>query len=110
MTIVVVSDVHLGYEKSDRDNFQIFLESETISKLNDKDHFVLLGDIVDFWRNQNSDIFLDEKNKNILSKLVDISLQTNTYYIIGNHDYSMINLVYRYGEKNFPFKVSKILD
>jgi UDP-2,3-diacylglucosamine pyrophosphatase LpxH len=104
-----VSDVHLGYDKSDKNNFQTFLESETISDLTYQDHLVLLGDIVDFWRKQNSDIFLDNKNESILSKLIETSLKTNTYYIIGNHDYSILSLACRYGENYFPFKVSKNL-
>jgi UDP-2,3-diacylglucosamine pyrophosphatase LpxH len=52
--IIVVSDVHLGYDESekykcDKDNFNNFIDSE-LTKLKANDHLVLLGDILDFWR------------------------------------------------------------
>jgi UDP-2,3-diacylglucosamine pyrophosphatase LpxH len=47
--IVVVSDVHLGYDQSDQNNFNNFIDSE-LTKLTKNDHLVLLGDILNFWR------------------------------------------------------------
>lgn len=47
--IVVVSDVHLGYTQSDQNNFNNFIDSE-LTKLNENDHLVILGDLLDFWR------------------------------------------------------------
>jgi UDP-2,3-diacylglucosamine pyrophosphatase LpxH len=104
-----VSDIHLGYAKSDRNSFQLFLESETINKLTDKDHFILLGDIIDLWRKQNAEAVQEKENESILSKIIEISSKTNTYYIIGNHDYSILRLFYRYGRNHFPFLVLKNL-
>jgi UDP-2,3-diacylglucosamine pyrophosphatase LpxH len=46
--IIVVSDIHLGYDKSDKDVFNRFIDSK-LSLLNDKDHLILLGDLLDFW-------------------------------------------------------------
>jgi UDP-2,3-diacylglucosamine pyrophosphatase LpxH len=109
LTIIIVSDIHLGHRESDRNSFQLFLESKTIKNLTDKDHFILLGDIIDFWRRQNADAILDKDNESILQKIIKISSKTNLYYIIGNHDYSILKLYYRYGENRFPFQVLKNL-
>jgi UDP-2,3-diacylglucosamine pyrophosphatase LpxH len=46
--IIVVSDVHLGYDKSDKDNFNNFIDSDELIKLKPNDHLVLLGDVLDF--------------------------------------------------------------
>ncbi len=49
---VVVSDVHLGYSRSDSDAFLRFID--TYPGWNDTDRFILIGDIFDFWRRQNA--------------------------------------------------------
>ncbi len=99
--ILVVSDLHLGYKKSNHEDFLNFLEEyENV----DIDHLILLGDILDFWRCKSSKIFT--KNDEILSKLSDLS--NKIHYIAGNHDYYILNLKERFGE-NYPFKVSKYL-
>jgi UDP-2,3-diacylglucosamine pyrophosphatase LpxH len=100
--IIVVSDVHLGYEKSNKNDFLRFLE-ECDSK--NIEHFVLLGDILDLWRRNNVEIV--KENAEILSKIANLNAQ-NKYYIIGNHDYYLLKLNERY-EKNYPFVISKSL-
>ena len=40
--IIVVSDVHLGYEESDDDAFEDFVNKYVSKELKSKDHFVLL--------------------------------------------------------------------
>jgi metallophosphoesterase superfamily enzyme len=59
--IAVISDVHLGYEKCNRESFidfvNVFLGEEHI------DHVVLLGDILDFWRRSAKNVV--EENRDI---------------------------------------------
>jgi UDP-2,3-diacylglucosamine pyrophosphatase LpxH len=47
--IIVISDVHLGYDQSDQNNFNNFIDSK-LMQLNKNDHLVILGDLLDFWR------------------------------------------------------------
>lgn len=45
--IIVVSDTHLGYNKSDSKKFEQFIDSELMD-LNEKDDLVILGDLSEF--------------------------------------------------------------
>lgn len=53
--MLVISDLHLGYEKSNKDEFYNFLEDYN-TKL---DHLIILGDFFDFWRKNNAEIVLE---------------------------------------------------
>ncbi|UTB32184.1 MAG: UDP-2,3-diacylglucosamine diphosphatase [Methanobacterium sp. ERen5] len=99
--MLVISDLHLGYEKSNTNAFYNFLDDYN-SKV---DHLILLGDFFDFWRKNNSEIVLEYEK--ILDKLLDLKAN-KIHYIIGNHDYHMLKLKERYGD-NFPFEVKKNL-
>ena len=85
--ILVVSDVHLGYQKSNRRDFLNFLE-EVCKPLDQDDHLVLLGDILDFWRRNNVTVALENE---LIFKTLQ-SLKSKVHYIVGNHDYSLITL------------------
>ena len=100
--ILVISDVHLGYEDCNRDSFSKFLDEFKSKKI---DHFVILGDLLDLWRRNNADIILE--NGDILEKLLDMNAE-NVHYLVGNHDYYMHKLSEIY-ESNFPFTISKNL-
>jgi UDP-2,3-diacylglucosamine pyrophosphatase LpxH len=103
--IIVVSDIHLGYDKSDKDQFDKFIDSQ-LSQLNQSDHLVILGDLLDFWRRKNAVATIE--NESILNKLYNLTKQTNVYYLIGNHDYSILDF-HKQFESFYPFKVSKSL-
>ena len=105
MLIIAVSDVHIGYEKSNKDDFNKFTD-EILVKLGSNDHLVLLGDIVDFWRAKNVNII--SQNEKLLNKINNLQSQTNVYYVIGNHDYTILNLMNMLNDR-FPFKVFKNL-
>jgi len=45
--IIVISDVHLGDEKCNRESFQRFVSFLAKQEI---EHLVLLGDVLDFWR------------------------------------------------------------
>jgi UDP-2,3-diacylglucosamine pyrophosphatase LpxH len=62
---------------------------------------VLLGDIFDFWRRNNVEVALE--NESLFSILE--SLEATIHYIIGNHDYTLVDLK----AVDKPFDVSKEL-
>ena len=100
MLILAVSDVHLGYNASNSRAFRDFLNSRCRS-LGRNDTLVLLGDIFDFWRRNNVEVALE--NESIFSILE--SLEATIHYIIGNHDYTLVDLK----AVDKPFDVSKEL-
>jgi UDP-2,3-diacylglucosamine pyrophosphatase LpxH len=81
--IVVVSDIHLGYERCNREDFEDFIDSFLVKE--DIKHLVLLGDILDFWRRLNEGVLFE--NMQVLYKLS--SLPAEVHYVIGNHDFSL---------------------
>lgn len=107
--IIAVSDLHLGYEKADKEDFLNFLDGYNPGEIS---RLVLVGDIFDFWREDNINII--KNNKEILSKISSLNIQ-EVNYIIGNHDYYLYSLAQRYGiqdgDQYFygPFVVSKSL-
>ncbi|MGA9140371.1 MAG: metallophosphoesterase [Methanocella sp.] len=100
--IIVISDVHLGYTKSNRESFREFLDR---CMPLDIEHFVILGDLIDFWRANNARAIID--NQDILGLIGRLNAR-NVYYIPGNHDYYVHKLAERYKDF-YPFKVSKRL-
>ena len=124
--IIAVSDTHLGYDQSESSRFLKFIDSELMN-LSEDDHLVLLGDILEFWRGKNIDAIFSKYNKDnnekveeqieineqILSKIMELNKKTKVDYIIGNHDYTVINFLNSYNkifqndEYPYPLKISK---
>lgn len=84
--IIAVSDVHLGYYRADVAQFKNFLEN--VADKSDVNHFVLLGDIIDLWRREPVKVLLEHRD--ILKGFKNF--KPEVHYIIGNHDYHMIEL------------------
>lgn len=63
---VVVSDVHLGTEDSNREKFADFIDNLG----DDVEHLVLLGDIFDLWRRDPIGVLLE--NVDIVQKLLEL--------------------------------------
>ncbi|MFY9200770.1 MAG: metallophosphoesterase [Methanosarcina flavescens] len=96
-SIIAVSDVHLGLtigkdrpeeEKHREAQFGDFLDTLDYSKISD---FILLGDILDFWRHDYLIVIVDEKY--YLDKFKELKCKhtnTNFHYIVGNHDYYLL--------------------
>ncbi|HYZ95954.1 MAG TPA: metallophosphoesterase [Nitrososphaeraceae archaeon] len=105
MSIIVVSDIHLGYDKSNAADFSKFVDSD-LTRLDKNDHLVLLGDILEFWRRQNVTATLE--NEVILNKIYKLHKDTNVHYVIGNHDYSILKFYAKFGS-SFPLNVTKAL-
>jgi UDP-2,3-diacylglucosamine pyrophosphatase LpxH len=102
--IVAVSDVHLGYDKSNRKDFFKFLEKCDSAGI---DHLIFLGDILDFWRRNNAELVTEKDNAKILDKIASLNVK-NIHYVVGNHDYYLLRLNERYAG-NYPFSISKSL-
>ena len=101
MRTVVVSDVHIGYERSDTIAFGKFVDDLLTQK---PDKVVLLGDIFDFWRRSDADLLIE--NERVLEKLLQLPL----VYVQGNHDYSILKLSKRFPDKPaFEVKGSEIV-
>jgi UDP-2,3-diacylglucosamine pyrophosphatase LpxH len=100
--ILAISDIHLGYEKCNKEAFNKFLDE--IKSIN-MEHFIILGDLFDLWRKNNVEVILE--NEDILEKIMDLNTE-NIHYIVGNHDYYIYKLGLIYKE-NFPFTISKNL-
>ncbi len=79
--ILAVSDIHLGYSRSNKQEFIKFLD-EVVGRMGKSDRLVLLGDIFDFWRRKNISVVLE--NEDVLQRIEDSSAEL--YYIPGNHD------------------------
>jgi UDP-2,3-diacylglucosamine pyrophosphatase LpxH len=100
--IIAVSDIHLGYCKSNSNDFKKFLKACNGAGV---EHLILLGDIIDFWRRTNVDILRENEEIFALLNTIDVG---QIHYIVGNHDFYMHKLHDRY-EELFPFSVSRSL-
>jgi len=92
--IIVISDVHLGYEKCNRESFQRFVRFLAEQEI---EHIVLLGDVLDFWRRSANNVF--RENEEVLDALA--SLDCEKHYVVGNHDYTLLYT------QNLPFEFTK---
>jgi UDP-2,3-diacylglucosamine pyrophosphatase LpxH len=85
----VLSDIHLGYEHSDKASFNRFLDSIQRDAKGTTD-LVLLGDIVDMWRRDSSGVFLE--NWDTLKKIMILQDKMRVHYVAGNHDFHVLRL------------------
>ncbi len=119
--IIAVSDVHLGWKDSTgkytkQEEFLKFIDYCDTDQI---DHFVLLGDIFDFWARSNMNIFCSkedsdkairdivQKNEKIFMKLCRLGAK-KVHYVVGNHDY-LIHTLHKRNPENYPFSVQKTL-
>jgi len=98
---IVVSDLHLGYDMCNKAAFLKFLE-DVCTKLSDHDQLILIGDILDFWRANSVTVLLDNAVSAVFEKLR--KLRAHVIYVVGNHDYTILNVGYR---ERKPFTVKK---
>lgn len=95
---IAVSDVHLGIEYSNRSKFIDFIADLG----DDVDHLVLLGDILDFWRRDPVGVLLE--NTDIIQKLMSLEPEKNVSYVVGNHDFHLIQFPRSYFGARFDLK------
>lgn len=86
--MVVVSDVHLGYENSDKKSFNMFLDN--LQQNIEVTDLVLLGDVVDMWRRDSSGVFLE--NWDTAAKVMALKQKMRVHYVAGNHDFHVLKM------------------
>lgn len=92
---IIVSDLHLGYEKCNSKAFSDFL-SECISKGASKEYSLfILGDFWDLWRKH--DIIYSSESDEILSLINQFK---DVYYLPGNHDHITLDAAHNYPDFN----------
>jgi len=88
MTIIAISDTHIGAPRANTAELIDFLAG--LLDREDVYDLVLCGDILDFWRCDPIDMtFVSAEPMLWLNALADAG--TNIHYIAGNHDYIMRN-------------------
>jgi UDP-2,3-diacylglucosamine pyrophosphatase LpxH len=87
--IIAVADLHLGSQMANKSGFSNFINEYLEPNQDDISHIVLLGDILDLWRNTNSQVLL--QNFDILTELAQLDMKKN--YLAGNHDYAIFSLL-----------------
>jgi UDP-2,3-diacylglucosamine pyrophosphatase LpxH len=92
---IIVSDLHLGYKKSNVAAFMNFLK-ESISKDMSKEYSLfIIGDLWDLWRRH--DIIYSEESDQLLSLVNQFK---DVYYLPGNHDHITLDSAHNYPEFN----------
>ncbi|MDD1695072.1 MAG: metallophosphoesterase [Methanoregula sp.] len=80
--VIIFSDVHLGTPTCNRYAFRKFVDWLVE---NPPYMLIILGDLLDFWRRNNAEVLLE--NKEVLDRL--FSVKTEIIYVVGNHDYAI---------------------
>ncbi|MFW9844968.1 MAG: metallophosphoesterase, partial [Candidatus Thorarchaeota archaeon] len=83
--IIAVSDLHLGDSLSNEKGFINFIKEFLKPNQKEISHFVLLGDILDFWGKNITSVIQDHSQ--IFDTLT--SLDFRTHYLVGNHDFAL---------------------
>ncbi|MBU7014540.1 MAG: UDP-2,3-diacylglucosamine diphosphatase [Theionarchaea archaeon] len=84
--IVALSDVHLGFSCCEERIFRRFLQDILLNP--QIDHVVLMGDIFDMWRRDPVKLLIEYSD--ILELLREMRESKSVHYVVGNHDYHMI--------------------
>ena len=92
---IIISDVHIGYEKSNASAFVDFL-SDCISRGTSKEYSLfILGDLWDLWRKH--DIIYSKESDDILYLINQFK---EVYYLPGNHDHIVLDAAQNYPDFN----------
>ncbi|MFW9805637.1 MAG: metallophosphoesterase [Candidatus Thorarchaeota archaeon] len=87
--IIAIADLHLGSQISNKSGFIDFIHEFLEPNQDDISRLVFLGDILDLWRNSNSQVL--SQNMDVLRELNCLDMKKN--YLTGNHDYAILNLL-----------------
>jgi UDP-2,3-diacylglucosamine pyrophosphatase LpxH len=96
--IIVTSDQHVGYDKSNVTDFNNFLDY--ILTDGEVESLILLGDLIDMWRRDASGLFLEFSET--VRKLLRIVEKVEVHIVAGNHDYHLLRL--RHLSRRTPFR------
>lgn len=103
--IIVVADLHLGSQMANKSGFYEFINAFLKPNQNDISRIVLLGDILDLWRNTNSKVL--SQNLDVLADLGRLDVDKS--YLVGNHDYAILGLVKQNSSSALPKSIG-VLD
>jgi UDP-2,3-diacylglucosamine pyrophosphatase LpxH len=98
---IIVSDLHLGYEKCNGTAFTDFLANYITNRISKDYSLFILGDLWDLWRKH--DIILSEESNEILSLVNQFK---DVYYLPGNHDHITQDAAENYPDFNC-YNISK---
>jgi UDP-2,3-diacylglucosamine pyrophosphatase LpxH len=98
---IIVSDLHLGYEKCNATAFTDFLANYTTNGIARDYSLFVLGDLWDFWRQHN--IIYSNESDEILSLINQFK---DVYYLPGNHDHIVVDAFRNYPDFNC-YNISK---
>lgn len=86
-SVVVVGDQHIGWEKSNVDEFRDFITTEIYAL--DPDVFIINGDLLELWRSSYSDVMVQFSD--IFTAIREIyESGIDVIPLVGNHDWRMI--------------------
>lgn len=103
--IIAVADLHLGSQIANKSGFYEFINDFLKPNQKDISRIVLLGDILDLWRNTNSKVLSQN-----LDVLVDLGrLDVAKTYLVGNHDFAILGLVNQNSSSVLPKSIG-VLD
>ena len=83
---IVVSDVHLGYNKSNTSEFIKFLQDLVDDGSASRYAIFVIGDLWDYWRDHN--VIVSSESDSVLSLLNKFN---QVYYTPGNHDHVVMH-------------------
>lgn len=98
---IIVSDLHLGYEKCNATAFTDFLANYVKNGIAKEYSLFILGDLWDFWREH--DIIYSGESDEILSLIHQFK---DIYYLPGNHDHITLEATQNYPDFNC-YNISK---
>lgn len=91
MKVVLVGDVHLGWEETNKEKFKQFIEEELYNIEPDK--LILNGDIAELWRSSFSNVMLNHSDVfQAFNELKESGIEVVP--IAGNHDWRFIETSY----------------
>lgn len=100
MTILALSDVHLGFDRSEKDAFIDFLD--WLAARTDISDLVIIGDFLDMWRRDLAGVVFE--NAEMLQTVAGLKSKFKVHYVVGNHDYYLVEL--KNHEYQFDFTTS----
>lgn len=103
MKAICLSDVHLGYEKSESEAFRAFLNE--LPTLN-PDYFIILGDFIELWRRDIAGPLLEYSD--VLAKLKELNKQMEVVLIAGNHDWHFMRMGRKPDMYPLPFRFKEV--
>jgi metallophosphoesterase superfamily enzyme len=98
---IIVSDLHLGYEKCNATAFTDFLANYTTNGISKEYSLFILGDLWDLWRKH--DIIYSDDSDEILSLINQFK---DVYYLPDNHDHIVVDAARNYPDFNC-YNISK---